>query len=189
MLIFLDIDGVMVPAKGWKVPELMIDGFPAFSSKAISVLQNLITDDTTLILTTSHKSYYSVNEWVEIFKKRGIEIEKIKCLENNSTTNRNRKDEILNWFNTTVINEDYIIIDDDTSLNSLPEYLKDHLLLTSPLIGLTDEHLDTIKGIISSNTKRKNIIQLVEEFDKPLPNVEGDLKDVYYKEKAKKYGL
>lgn len=146
MFIFLDIDGVMVPAKGWKVPDQLDDGFSAFSSKATHALQSLISGDTTLILTTSHKSNYSIAEWIDIFKKRGIEIENIKCLENNSVTNRNRKEEILNWFNTNSITEDYIIIDDDTSLNSLPEHLKDHLLLTSPLIGLTDAHLATIKN-------------------------------------------
>ena len=31
MLFFLDIDGVMVPAKGWKSPEFLDDGFPAFN--------------------------------------------------------------------------------------------------------------------------------------------------------------
>ncbi len=155
MLIFLDIDGVMVPAKGWKVPELMNDGFPAFSSKASRVLQSIISVDTTLMLTTSHKSNYSIKEWVNIFKKRGIEIEKIKSLENNNSIHRTRKDEILNWFNTNVINDNYIIIDDDTSLNALPKYLKENLLLTSSFIGLTDEHLDTIKSIITNQSNRK----------------------------------
>jgi hypothetical protein len=185
MLIFLDIDGVMVPAKGWKVPELSNDGFPAFSSKAIQVLQSLISDETTLILTTSHKSNYSINEWIEIFKNRGIEIKNIKSLENNSTTNFNRKDEILNWFNANIISEDYIIIDDDTSLNALPKYLKDHLLLTSPLIGLTDEHLDTIKNIISIKSERKNILGLLEGLEKPVITEEDDLIDLYYKENGK----
>jgi hypothetical protein len=189
MLIFLDIDGVMVPAKGWKVPELLNDGFPAFSSKATHALKSLISIDTTLILTTSHKSNYSLNEWVAIFKKRGIEIEKIKCLENNSTTNLNRKEEILNWFNSNAITEDYIIIDDDTSLNALPKYLKDHLLLTSPLIGLTDEHLDTIKNIISNNATGKNVLKLIEELGKPSIPEGVDFKENYYKERSKKYGF
>jgi hypothetical protein len=47
MLIFLDIDGVMVPAKGWKSPELPDDWFPAFSDTASRVLQNLVSEDTT----------------------------------------------------------------------------------------------------------------------------------------------
>ena len=32
MIIFLDIDGVMVPAKGWKVPDQLDDGFPALGA-------------------------------------------------------------------------------------------------------------------------------------------------------------
>lgn len=42
MIIFLDIDGVMVPAKGWKVPDQLEDGFPVFSSKATKALQTVI---------------------------------------------------------------------------------------------------------------------------------------------------
>ena len=53
----------------------------------------------------------------------------------------NRKDEILNWFKANHVDEKFIIIDDDTSLNDLPDYLKAHLVQPSPLIGLTEEHL------------------------------------------------
>jgi hypothetical protein len=150
MLIFLDIDGVMVAAKGWKSPELLSDGFPAFSVKASHVLQSLISDDTTVILTSSHKSNYTIDEWRGIFKRRGINIEKIGTLRNN-LTNLSRKDEILNWFNLNHINEDFIIIDDDKSLNSLPVYLKKNLILTSPFIGLSDEHLEIASSILNKN--------------------------------------
>jgi hypothetical protein len=50
MLLFLDIDGVMVPAKSWKNPELLNDGFPAFSSKASNALQHLISENPPLCL-------------------------------------------------------------------------------------------------------------------------------------------
>ena len=66
MLIFLDIDGVMVPAKGWKSPEFLSDGFPAFSNRATLVLQQLISEEVTVMLTTSHKSKYSIEEWKSI---------------------------------------------------------------------------------------------------------------------------
>ena len=46
MLIFLDIDGVMVPAKSWKSPELLDDGFPEFSSAATRVLNLIISENT-----------------------------------------------------------------------------------------------------------------------------------------------
>lgn len=146
MLLFLDIDGVMVPAKGWKSPELLNDGFPSFSSKATHTLQQLITEDVTIMLTTSHKANYSTEEWKVIFKNRGISIGKIKSLPNN-VNNLSRKDEIVNWFNINIIHENFVIIDDDKSLNALPSFLKSNLVQTSPFIGLTEEHLEIIKLI------------------------------------------
>jgi hypothetical protein len=148
MLIFLDIDGVMVPAKSWERPVLLKDGFPAFSSKAIGVLQNLITANTTIILTTSHKSKYTIDKWKSIFEARGIIVSDLQCLDNN-VENLSRKDEILNWFNMNDFFEDFLILDDDKSLNDLPRFLKDNLILTSPLVGLSDSHLDNIHAILS----------------------------------------
>lgn len=140
MLIFLDIDGVMVPAKGWKSPELLNDGFPEFSSKATIALQQLISEDDTIMLTTSHKTNFSIEEWKSIFYNRGIKVDKIRCLPEN-VNHLNRKDEILNWFKANQVDEKFIIIDDDASLNELPDYLKAHLVMPSPYIGLTEEYL------------------------------------------------
>lgn len=80
MLLFLDIDGVMVPAKGWKAPELLDDGFPAFSSHATNTLKKLISDKVTIMLTTSHKSNFSIEKWKTIFKNRGIIIKELATL-------------------------------------------------------------------------------------------------------------
>lgn len=148
MLIFLDIDGVMVPAKSWKSPELLNDGFPAFDLKAVRVLQSIISADTTVILTTSHKSRFTILEWKKIFQTRGLQIDRFKSLDDNINC-LNRNDEVLNWFNLNNVSEEFIIIDDDKSLNALPSFLKDRLILTSPLIGLTDSHLDEIKAILN----------------------------------------
>jgi hypothetical protein len=146
MLFFLDIDGVMVPAKGWKCPEFLNDGFPAFSSKAIITLQNLISNEDTILLTTSHKAKFSIEEWKNIFKNRGINIENIRALPEN-LNNLSRKDEIVNWFNVNSIDEDFVIIDDDKSLNELPDFIKENLVQTSPYIGLTEEHCEAIKSV------------------------------------------
>ncbi len=154
MLFFLDIDGVMVPAKSWKSPAFLNDGFPAFSNKATNTLQHLISEDDTIMLTTSHKSKFSIEEWIRIFKHRGISIKKIKTLPEN-TTNSSRKDEIANWFHDNRINENFVIIDDDKSLNELPTFLKAHLVQTSPSIGLTEEHFLAIKEI---STKRLHAV-------------------------------
>jgi len=147
MLLFLDIDGVMVPAKSWKRPDMLGDGFPDFSKTAIHVLKQLIFEDTTVILTTSHKSNYSIEEWKQIFRNRAINISNLICLPANPN-NLTRKEEIEHWFYLNNVQENFIIIDDDKSLNELPGFLKEHLVQTSPLIGLTETHLDLARQIL-----------------------------------------
>lgn len=86
------------------------------------------------MLTTSHKHNYTLEQWNDIFKERGIDVQ-IDRLGGN-ISNLNRKDEILNWVENSGC-EDFVIIDDDKSLNDLPFSLKERLILTSPMIGLT----------------------------------------------------
>ncbi len=155
MFVFLDIDGVMVPAKGWKSPELLNDGFPAFSNKAVAALRRIISEDVTVMLTTSHKANFSIEEWKCIFKNRGLDIEKIKSLPNN-IAHLNRKNEIVNWFNINRLEDDFVIIDDDKSLNDLPDFLKKNLVQTSPFIGLTEEHIVTIESIFHKKLRPAN---------------------------------
>ena len=163
MMIFLDIDGVMVPTKSWKNPELLNDGFPAFSSKATNILQNLISENTTIMLTTSHKSRFTIDEWKEIFLKRGLQVTKLRSLDAN-VNHLNRMGEILNWFNSNIINEDFIIFDDDKSLNDLPSFLKAKLISTSTMIGLTDSHMEEIKLISDVETHSVNHIILFKRM-------------------------
>jgi hypothetical protein len=147
MLIFLDIDGVMVPAKSWESPELLYDGFPKFSIKATKVLQSLISlGDVSVMLTTSHRTRFTVEKWKDIFQRRGITVNRLEKLDN-PTIGLSRKDEIVNWFSTNVEIHDFIIIDDDKSLNALPSSLKENLILTNSLVGLTDSHIEEINSI------------------------------------------
>ena len=151
MLVFLDIDGVMAPAKSWQRPDILEDGFVDFSSKAVRVLQDILAQntDTTIILTTSHKSRFSLSQWKIIFERRGLNVNKLESL-NDNTDFQSRKVEILNWFDSNDIHEDFIIIDDDKSLNDLPKFYKDRLVLTSTLIGLNEVHWAQIQAIVST---------------------------------------
>jgi 16S rRNA C1402 (ribose-2'-O) methylase RsmI len=134
----------MVPAAGWKAPTLLEDGFPAFSPKATVALRQLLDRRGTVMLTTSHRHRYTVAEWKAIFHRRGIRVSRLKKL---NTTGRTRKDELVAWFSTNPVVEDFIIIDDDKSLHELPLHLKDRTIHTSPLVGLTEgqllEHIPT----------------------------------------------
>jgi hypothetical protein len=149
MLILLDIDGVMVPANSWKKPEFHDDGFPVFSVKSVQALQKIISEtNAKVLLTTSHKSKYSLPKWRNIFKSRGISAGGITLLTKNDE-NLNRKDEILNWYQSKhKSNEHFVIIDDDKLLNSLPDGIKDNLVLTSSSVGLTDELADHAISIL-----------------------------------------
>lgn len=133
----------MLPSVGWKTFENLKDNFPAFTPKAVEALNVLISkyEKTTVVLTTSHRHRFSFQEWKEIFKNRGIKIDKIGCLESNDLF-KSRKEEILNWFNTYDVFEEFIIIDDDTSLHGLSNEAKKRLVITSPMIGLTVEHIN-----------------------------------------------
>jgi hypothetical protein len=147
MMIFLDIDGVLVPAKSWEKPRLLDDGFPEFSLAATRVLNLIISENTKVMLTTSHKSSFTIPQWKRIFSKRGLNIHKIGKLKENKSM-LSRKDEITNWFLSNKIEDTFIIIDDDKSLNALPQNLKKHLILTSPMIGLDERHSDEINNLL-----------------------------------------
>lgn len=139
MLILLDIDGVMVSAKSWSSPMILEDGFSVFKPKAVEAL-NIILSETNanIVLTTSHKYKFSLNEWKSIFKKRNIEINNINRLPKN--LNRlNRLQEINNWYATSNNVEKFVIIDDDKILHDLPKTLKNRWIATKPMIGLTPD--------------------------------------------------
>jgi hypothetical protein len=50
MHILLDIDGVMVPAKCLKQPELLLDRFPSLSTKIVKALSELIGPNDSIVL-------------------------------------------------------------------------------------------------------------------------------------------
>lgn len=70
-----------------------------FSSKATKALQRILKEtNATVVLTTSHKSTFSIAEWIAIFQRRGIELNALERLPEN-TAFLNRREEILNWLN------------------------------------------------------------------------------------------
>lgn len=117
----------------------MEDGFSVYSTKATINLQRIISHtNASIVLTTSHKSRHSISQWEDIFRVRGIDNVSITKLGDN-TDNLSRRDEILLWLDGRVTNEPYVIIDDDKSLNGLPEDIKKRFVLTDSLIGLDEE--------------------------------------------------
>lgn len=141
MKIFLDIDGVMVHANPSRKLEFDNDGFYTFNIAAVNVLNSVIkiNGEDELILSTSHRFRFTIIEWEKIFEHRGIHAKKISILNLPLHNRSTRKTEIIDWIRYCKFkSKDIIIIDDDKSLNGLPENLKKRLVLTDPYKGLND---------------------------------------------------
>lgn len=156
MKIFLDIDGVMVHSNPRLPVELEEDGFYKFNQVAVNILKSVLykTKDE-VILSTSHRFRFSTHAWKKIFESRGIEMNNISIIQTQYTSHRvTRKTEIEHWISERKIStNDVVIIDDDKSLNDLPKYLKDRLVLTNSYTGLNDIHILT--SILNRRLKQK----------------------------------
>ncbi len=71
---------------------------------------------------------------------------------------------------------------EDSLLESVKNYASKHQRSVSELVESYFESL-------TKPSKRKNILQLIEEMEKPSFETEIDLKEQYFKENAKKYGF
>lgn len=148
MLILLDIDGVMVPAVSGRRPEILADGFPAFSAKATKALNKIISETgAAVVLTTSHKHIYTPEQWQQIFKLRGVINIGISSLPQ-YILNLNRRQEIQEWLSSKGEVENFVIIDDDKSLNAAAAELTTRLIQTSTSVGLTEEFADNAIAIL-----------------------------------------
>jgi len=132
MKILLDIDGVMVSGGSWLVIDRLEDGFYKFKDRSVKTLNELIEKhNADIVLTTSHRGRFTIEEWVNMFETRGIIVNNLDKIEDNYLS---RKQNIIKWVDEN--NDDYIIIDDDKRLNSLPLEIKENLILTKSIIGL-----------------------------------------------------
>lgn len=141
MVILLDIDGVLVTNPPWKKPDFAADGFMLFNTNATKNLAALIAEtNAAVILTSTHRVNYSPVQWLEIFESRGIILKNIFKL--NEVTKMHqmstRAEEIQEWADRKTGNENYVIIDDDKSINNLPVHIKNKCVLTDSLIGFDD---------------------------------------------------
>jgi len=165
MIIFLDIDGVMVHANPHRRVELEEDGFYKFNEIAVRILQSTVySTKDKIILSSSHRFKYNIDEWKEIFERRGLyfkflnilEFGKSKSFIDSNGLRISRKTEIFTWIKTHKIkSEELVIIDDDKSLNDLPPKYKERLVLTNPYVGLNDQN--DLKTVLKRKVK-KNLI-------------------------------
>lgn len=151
MIILLDIDGVLVTTPSWKAAELLDDGFLKFNERASGNLARIVEETKAdIVLTTTHRISYSIEEWKVLLNARGIYPNFISKLNNVTTLTgmASRAIEIKEWIDNYAMNRKFVIIDDDLSINDLPGSIKEKCVLTKPLIGLDDEATQKVLNIL-----------------------------------------
>ena len=150
MRVFLDIDGVMVHGNPNKRVEMAEDGFYVFLDEAVDVFNTIPVEE--IILSTSHKNRFTLEQWNELLKNRGLQFDKVSRIESESLT-RSRRDEIMWWIaKRSYDTNEIIILDDDKTLNGLAPFLKERVVLTSSFRGLCNSDIPSISSIISKST-------------------------------------
>ncbi|MBK8672891.1 MAG: hypothetical protein IPN93_07865 [Bacteroidetes bacterium] len=156
MTILLDIDGVLETTPIWRQAEIHSDGFMKMNEKALENLSILYKrTNASIVLTTTHRINYDETEWKIIFKNRGLIFDTISKLNDKTKISHlaDRGTEIKEWVERIGKNINYVILDDDKSINALPENIKDRWVSTNPLIGFDKESLEKALRILTINSK------------------------------------
>ena len=154
MTILLDIDGVLVTTPSWKPTERLSDGFMKFNETATENLALLFFEtNASIVLTTTHRINFDETEWKEIFKTRGLNFQNISKLNNKTSIDQlvDRATEIKEWVEKFGRNENYVIIDDDLSINGLSNDIKERWVSTRPLIGFDKDAKNKALYILKEN--------------------------------------
>jgi hypothetical protein len=154
MIILLDIDGVLETTPTWRQVELHTDGFMRLNDNALENLSILHRKtNASIVLTTTHRISYDEAKWKEIFSSRGLFFENISKINDKAELNQllDRGAEIKEWVENKGQNQNYVIIDDDSSINSLPDKIKERWVSTKPLIGFDKEALEKALQILAFN--------------------------------------
>lgn len=156
MTILLDIDGVLETTPSWRKAEIHSDGFMMLNEKALENLSILYRrTNASIILTSTHRIKYDETKWKEIFKNRGLNFETISKLNNKTEISQllDRGTEIKEWVEKEGMNVNYVIIDDDLSINALPDDIKQRWVSTKSTIGFDKEALEKALLILTVNSK------------------------------------
>ncbi|WP_397362273.1 HAD domain-containing protein [Olleya sp. R77988] len=139
-LLILDLDGVLITNPSWKADRIHSDGYSEFNKSCVENLNRLLTlAEFDIWLSSTRRTVKTLNEFNLIFKNRGIKKDIVGFLPE-YTDCRNRKEEILKFI-TEFQASDFLIIDDDKSLNGLESGIKESLILTELTKGLNSEKL------------------------------------------------
>lgn len=137
----MDLDGVLITTPIWKADEMDSDGYSKFNKDCVAYLNSLLSKyDFDIWLSSTRRTVKTLAEFNKIFKNRNIESE-IKGFLPEFPECKTRKDEIIRFIEEFEIS-DFLIIDDDKSLNGIDENHKEKLILTELQKGFDSMKLE-----------------------------------------------
>jgi hypothetical protein len=150
-VILIDIDGVLITTPPWKSDIINEDGYSDFNANSVSNFNKLINDvNAELWLTSSRRVNKTLIEFNQIFKNRNVSKE-LNGFVPSGTQGTNRLTEINTFLNHEPV-RNFLIIDDDNSLQDLDTKRKQYWVKTHPLIGFdTESLLDALSKIKNWN--------------------------------------
>lgn len=151
IILFLDIDGVLITTKPWQQDKIAEDGYSCFDNECASNLNILLASiPLDIILTSSRRKTIPLDIFNQFFRNRNIKNQIVNYLPIISSV-FSRKQEIEDYIFRNNI-QNFIIIDDDKSLNNLNPILKKNLVLTNSMIGFSkdklEESLEIVKNLV-----------------------------------------
>lgn len=138
--LILDLDGVLITTPIWKKDELDSDGYSKFNVNCVDNINKLLEQANFEIwLSSTRRKVKTLMEFNRIFEKRNIK-KAIKGFVPVYQDCNTRRDEIIRFIEEFEV-LDFLIIDDDKSLNGLKENQKEKLILTELQKGFDKEKL------------------------------------------------
>ncbi|GAB5416196.1 MAG: hypothetical protein Crog4KO_12200 [Crocinitomicaceae bacterium] len=151
LTIILDLDGVLITTPPWKPDQMDSDGYSLFNKSCVENLNKLLDHvDAELWLSSTRRTVKTLSEFNQIFKHRGIN-GSIKGFLPEYENCFSRKEEVLKFIEEHKC-KNYLIIDDDKSLDDLDDSIKQRLIRTELLNGFRDVELQRALNIIESWT-------------------------------------
>lgn len=139
--LFLDLDGVLITTRPWQQDVLGEDGYSLFKVKLVANLNKLLKKGRfEILLSSSRRTALPLDKFNRIFENRGIR-DKITDYTPISFEKRSRKQELEEYITQNRI-KNFLILDDDKSLNGLDKKLKTKLVLTKYMLGFNNEKLE-----------------------------------------------
>lgn len=140
IILFLDLDGVLITTPSWKKDELAADGYSKFNDKCIEYLNVLLSKfDLDIYLSSTRRATKTIEEFNAIFNHRNIATTITAFLPENSNY-VSRGEEIENFIQENQLIK-YLIIDDDKSLMNCSSIIKENVVLTNYYEGFNAEKL------------------------------------------------